>query len=117
MDPLDLLGDLKGDDDTKIEGVSEFTDEITKQSKLQDTKKIEEEKEDTKEITKTNNLDKSFYTDSTKFNTEDFDDFSDLKNDITATKVVVKILIVVVIIAFICGVVFLLNQILDWGLF
>ena len=44
-------------------------------------------------------------------------DFSDLKEDITATKVVVKILIVVVIIAFICGVVFLLNQILDWGLF
>ena len=48
---------------------------------------------------------------------DDFDDFDDLKEDITATKVVVKILIVVVIIAFICGVVFLLNQILDWGLF
>ena len=48
---------------------------------------------------------------------DDFDDFGDLKEDITATKVVVKILIVVVIIAFICGVVFLLNQILDWGLF
>lgn len=120
MDPLDLFGDLKGDDDTKIDGVNEFTDEITKQSKLQDAKKIEDkkdDKEDTKEITKTNNLDKSFYTDSTKFNTEDFDDFSDLKEDVGATKIIIRILIVLIIIAFICGVVFLLNSILNWGLF
>ena len=130
MDPLDLLGDLKGDDDTKIEGVSQLTEEVTKQAKLLDEKQSEDKKEevkeskkeekikeDTKEITKTNKLDKSFYTDSTKFNTQDFDDFSDLKDEISSTKVVIRILIVLIIIAFICGVVFLLNGVLNWGLF
>jgi len=118
MDPLDLLGDLKGDDDTKIDGVSQLTEEVTKQSKIIDEKeKKEEEKEEVKEVTKTNKLDKSFYTDSTRFNTQDFDDFSDLKDEITGTKVIIRILIVLIIIAFICGVVFLLNGILNWGLF
>lgn len=134
IDPLDILDDLKGSDDTKIEGVSDFTDEITKQSKLNTVKDIikdekekekepkkEEEKdsikEDTKEITRTNKLDKSFYTNSTKFKTEDFEDFGDLKDDLTASKVIIRILIVLIIIAFICGVVFLLNSILNWGLF
>ena len=145
LDPLDLLSDLKGtNDETKVDGVQELTQEIMKKAQELDTaelKKVhnelehdlksktgkvegltaslknlmdeaiedEEEKEDTKED--------SFYTTSSMIKQDDFDDFSDLKNDITATKVVVKILIVVVILAFICGVVFLLNQILDWGLF
>ena len=129
MDPLDLLNELKGDDDTKIEGVSDFTEEIIKQAKLEAAKEIieerkeekkkeqEEVKEDIDDDTKTTKLDKSFYTDSTKFKTEDFDDFSDLKDEMSATKVVIKILIVLIIIAFICGIVFLLNSILNWGLF
>ena len=132
MDPLDILNDLKGDDDTKIEGVNEFTEEVTKQSKIdtneekeekvkeetkEETKGKKEEKEDTKEVTRTNKLDKSFYTDSTVFKTEDFDDFSDLKDDMNASKVIIRILIVLIIIAFVCGVVFLLNSILNWGLF
>ena len=129
MDPLDLLDELKGDDDTKIEGVSQFTEEIIKQAKLEAAKEIieerkeekkkeqEEVKEDNDDDTKTTKLDKSFYTDSTKFKTEDFDDFSDLKEEMSATKVVIKILIVLIIIAFICGIVFLLNSILNWGLF
>lgn len=129
MDPLDLLDDLKGDDDTKIEGVGAFTEEIIRQAKLEAAKEIIEEKKEEvkkaqeelnkeeKEETKTNKLDKSFYTDSTKFTTEDFDDFKDLKEDMTASKVIIRILIVLIIIAFICGVVFLLNSVLNWGLF
>ena len=132
MDPLDLLNDLKGSDDTKIEGVNDFTDEITKkikeaekeekeelkeEVKEESEEKEEKKKEETKEITKTNKLDKSFYTNSTKFKTEDFEDFSDLKEELGATKIIIRILIVLIIIAFACGVVFLLNSILNWGLF
>ena len=130
LDPLDLLGDLKGDDDTKIEGVNELTEEITKQAKLETAKgiindnkeekkneEVKEEKKEEAQETKTSKLDKSFYTNSTKFNTTDFDDFGDLKDDMSATKVIIRVLIVLIIIAFICGVVFLLNSILNWGLF
>ena len=141
MDPLDLLSDLKGNnDETKVGGVQELTQEIIKKAQELDTNQIEKvhdelEKELNSDTAKIDNLTKnlkgimeesnkkdlsktdSFYTTSSMITKNDFDDFSDLKDDITATKVVVKILIVVVILAFICGVVFLLNQILDWGLF
>ena len=141
MDPLDLLSELKGNnDETKVDGVQELTQEILKKAQELDTNQIEKvhdelEKELNSDTAKIDNLTKnlkgimeesnkkdlsktdSFYTTSSMITKNDFDDFSDLKEDITATKVVVKILIVVVILAFICGVVFLLNQILDWGLF
>ena len=141
MDPLDLLSELKGNnDETKVDGVQELTQEIMKKAQELDTNQIERvhdelEKELNSDTAKIDNLTKnlkgimeesnkkdlsktdSFYTTSSMITKNDFDDFSDLKEDITATKVVVKILIVVVILAFICGVVFLLNQILDWGLF
>ena len=149
IDPLDILSELKGDDDeTKVEGVSDFTKEIIRQAKLEAAKEIAEERkqamkeqvleekkiegekakkeledieEETKEIKKDGKegkIDKSFYTTSTMFKKGDFDDdFGDLKDEITATKVIVRILIIVVILAFIFGVVFLLNRILEWGLF
>ena len=127
VDPFDILSDLKGDDDeTKTDGVNQFTEEIIRQAKLEEAKKMVEErkekidkekKKEELEDTKTTNLDKSFYTDSTKFNTEDFDDFKDLKDEMSASKVIIRILIVLIIMAFICGVVFLLNSILNWGLF
>lgn len=130
MDPLDLLDELKGDDDTKIEGVSEFTEEIIRQAKLEAAKeivqerkeKLDKEKKEKNQEEKNNKtddskVDNSFYTNSSVFKTKDFDDFDDLKDEMSSTKVVIKILIVLVIIAFICGVVFLLNSVLNWGLF
>lgn len=144
IDPLDLLSDLKGNnDETKVKGVSELTQEIMRKAQEQiDQEKLSEVKEEIKAevkedsekldsltkdlkgvIEKTNkkkkedNIENSFYTTSSIITKDDFDDFSDLKDDISATKLIIKILIAVIIIAFICGVVFLLNQILDLGLF
>lgn len=113
LDPLDLFSDLKGDDDeTKVKGISELTDELAKIRENENIKVNNEKKEEVKD-----ELENSFYTTSSILKKEDFDDFADLKDDINATKVIVRILIVVVILAFICGVVFLLNNILEWGLF
>ena len=137
MDPLDLLSDLKGDEDeTKVEGVGELTSEIMKAAQKEvekeqqeyddrlstDTTKIDNLQEELKGIIEKDNkkkekLENSFYTTSSMITQTDFEDFSDLKDDITATKVIVRILVIVVVLAFICGVVFLLNRILDWGLF
>ncbi|MBR1417273.1 MAG: hypothetical protein IJ572_05640 [Bacilli bacterium] len=185
MDPLDILSDLKGDEDeTKVEGVNELTKEIMRQalSDMKDevkpkdeitsiikdiksesneekqgdntttnfedminevsnddeddkiktnTAKLENLQEELKGIIEKDNkkssinedkkedkkIENSFYTSSSIITKDDFDDFSDLKDEITGTKIIIRILIFVVIIAFICGVVFLLNRILDWGLF
>lgn len=150
MDPLDLLSDLKGDEDeTKVEGVKELTEEIQRQVEDEEAKQSldelhEELTKDLKEelATDTNKIDNlttelkgvlekdnkskdkeesreenSFYTTSSLIKQDDFDDFSDLRKDLSATNIVVKILIVVVVLALVCGVIFLLNRILDWGLF
>ena len=145
MDPLDLLSDLKGDEDeTKVEGINELTEEVQKQIEEEESKESLEEihEELTKELKdeistdtlKVDNLseelkgvvekgkkkkeeDNSFYTTSSIIKQDDFDDFSDLKKDIGATSIIIKVLIVVVILALICGVIFLLNRVLDWGLF
>jgi hypothetical protein len=102
VDPLDLLTDLKGtDDETIIKGAKDSAEETTKQEPNSADKTV----------------DKSFYTTSNMFTQSDFDDFDDLKEEVSSTKVIIKVLIVVVIIAFICGLVFLLNRILGWGLF
>ena len=115
IDPLDILSDLKGDDDeTKVEGVNQLTQEILKEAQRQ----VDEEnkKKDIQEEAE-KKLENSFYTTSSSLKLNDFDDFADLKDDITATKVVIKILIFLIIVAFICGAVFLLNNIFEWGLF
>ena len=114
LDPLDLFSDLKGEDDaTKVKGVNELTNEILKEAEKESLK--EENKKDKKKDKEV--LENSFYTTSSILKNEDFDDFADLKDDLNGTKIIVRILIVVVILAFICGVVFLLNRILEWGLF
>lgn len=114
-DPLDILSDLKGDDDnTKILGAKEDFGITTKEapvikgldSKITKENPQKETLEETSMLTKTNT-----------FTESDFDDFNDLKEEVASTKIVIKILIVIVVIAFLVGGVFLLNKILNLGLF
>ena len=156
MDPLDLLSDLRGDDENtrvmaavdldedypdesetsisldELLGNKEIQEEINKEPE-EDTEEIEEVDEDTQEIpskkneekkelegTKNNNIvdkDDSFFTSSTKFSQSDFDDFKDLKDDMSVGKVIIRLLIFLLVVAFIVGIVFLANNYLDLGLF
>lgn len=123
-DPLDILTDLKGDDDTtKVLGAKEsIAEENTKEApdikgldKLvsndkedeEDTDDSDDEDDDTKE---------EELTSSDIFEESDFDDFKDLQ-DGAKTKIFVKLLIFIVILAILVGLVFLLNKELGWGLF
>jgi hypothetical protein len=101
LDPLDLLSDLKGNDENTV--VMGANDNDLSQTET--------------DIKGNDQIDKSFYTTSNMFTQSDFDDFNDLKEEVSSTKIIIKILVVVVVIAFIVGVVFLLNRILGWGLF
>lgn len=107
IDPLDILTDLKGSDNTVVlDGMNE---EIEKREK-QETLKKEEEQEDKKGI------DKTFYTNSVNFSKSDFDDFNDLKEDMETNKVLIRVLLIIITIAFIAGILFFANQFfhLNW---
>ncbi len=107
LNPLDILTDLKGSEDTVVlDGVS---------------KKVEETKEEVKkqsEVKKeaVGGVDKSFYTNSLSFTQSDFDDFNDLKEDVESNKILVRTLLIIVGIALIIGFLFLANIIfkLNW---
>lgn len=96
VDPLDILSDLKGGDDTQV--LSGIEEEVKKSETKQ---LIKNEKE---------NLKNSFYTTSNIFTESDFDDFNDLKNEMKGTRIIIRILITLIIIVFIVGAVLLLNN-------
>lgn len=144
LDPLDILSDLRGDDDsTKVMGMlSEeldaanleneqiIEDEDTLGIKVDDINKDEDSSiisqeeiknsldnyEEEKKDTKMK-LDDSFIGQTTTFTQSDFDDFNDLKEDMNITKIIIKILIVLIILIFLAGLVLLANKYLGLGLF
>ena len=162
MDPLDLLSDLKGDDEnTRVMGAinldedypdesetsisldellknKEIQDEINKEEEekseeeVEETSDEEEKEEVTEEIETTQEIpsdedntetqeivktDTSFFTNSTQLSRSDFEEFEDLKNDMKISKIIIRLLVFLLVIAFIIGVVLLLNNYLDLGLF
>lgn len=100
LDPLDILTDLKGDDDTKV------------LSTLQEKAEVKDPEE-----SKSKKLENSFYTTTNAFTKSDFDDFNDLKEDLKATKIIIRVLIFFIILAFIIGTVFFINNFFDLQIF
>lgn len=117
-DPLDILTDLKGDDDTtKVLGAKEtINEEDTKEAPdIKGLNKLisNEDKEDNSDDEDTDEED---LTDSNIFEESDFDDFKDLQ-DGAKTKIFVKLLIFIVVLAILVGLVFLINREFGLGLF
>ncbi len=118
-DALDILSDLKGDDDTEVlEGLKEeVTHEITLddsiENNIKDITKIDsskEEKEDKVEEKK-EDLTNSFYTTSNKISKKDFDDSDDFSKDINSNNTFLKIVIGIIVVIFIVGVLLLIKTI------
>lgn len=101
MDPLDILTDLKGSENTVV------LDGIKEQVEKEEQKPKENEKKE---------IDKTFYTNSVSFSKSDFDDFNDLKEDMETNKTLIKVLLIIITIAFIAGVLFFANHFfhLNW---
>lgn len=101
MDPLDILTDLKGSENTVVlDGIKEQVEKEEQKPKENDKKEI----------------DKTFYTNSVSFSKSDFDDFNDLKEDMETNKTLIKVLLIIITIAFIAGVLFFANHFfhLNW---
>lgn len=96
LDPLDILTDLKGNENTIVlDGLKE---EVEETIELEKTKKDNLSK-----------MDDSFYTTSVNFTQSDFDDFNDLKAEVNSHKNLIKVVIVLVVIACIVGIGILLH--------
>ena len=144
MDPLDLLSDLKGDDDnTKVLGalVDEVNEEVVEEDTMDDVLNKEDleligeqvaQEEDNSEYEDTDEIeDPEHFLDTSIDITEeneslnkakimsqsDFEDFEDLKDDMEFTKVIIRILVVTIVIVFIAALVVLANKYLNLGLF
>ncbi len=118
LDPLDILTDLKGDNNsTVVMGANEVTKELDKLN--------EKVSNETTSLTthlaaqKTGEIkpDDSFYTNSLSFSQSDFDDFNDLKEEVESNKIVTTVLIIIIALIVIAGIIIFLNNFLNLGLF
>ena len=118
LDPLDILSDLRGDENTVVAGAKEFQEELEKEeAKSENSEDLEKKEAERKQIQEAldEDVDDSFYTKSMSFSKKDFDFFDDDENG--AGNIVVKILIVIVFIAVVVGIVIFLNEFLNLGWF
>lgn len=96
---LDLLDDLKSDNNTIIDG----TDSI---KKLLAEAKKDTVKEDTSD------LDKSFFTSSLNFGEDDFEQLASLNTNLKKNNVLIKILVFIVLLCITIGVIFLIYNLI-----
>ncbi len=116
--PLDLLSDLKGNDDEEVVAGAASTKTLELKS-TDEVKKLNNDKIVLKENnlkTDESSIDNSFYTNSLKINKKDFEDFSDLQNDTKGNKFRILFLIIIMLIIIVGGLI-LLNRFLHLGIF
>lgn len=100
IDPLDILTDLKGEDNTQV------YDSITSVTTITEVKEKEKENKDKEEV-----IDNSFYTDNL-FKKKDFEDDSNNFVDEEKLGIGIKILIALVIIVFVVGLVLFIKSVI-----
>lgn len=99
--PLDILSELKGNDDTEVlQGLKE---EVEKADE-------ELEKREKSNITDTQMIN-SFYTSSNALKQKDFEDIEDFSKEVESNNIFIKIVIAVIIIVFLIGVALLIKTI------
>lgn len=84
---LDLLEDLKSDNNTMIESSAV-------RAIIEEEKKRQEEKEEENNI----EIDKSFYTAGLNFDEKDFEDLKELTNDVKKNNTFIKIILIIILI-------------------
>jgi len=129
LDPLDILSDLRGDDDTKVMGAIQIDEETEKTLGLdtnefaidedeeetgeleyipEDEDSVDKKIEETEEVKVTqvteDTLSNSFATASIKITEEDFDDFDDLKEKGGFGKVIIILVVLALVAAFVFGI-------------
>ncbi len=115
INPLDILTDLKGNDNTIVVPSIKEIEEEDKPDDEEEGGKAEQPKE-IAASNKEEKTDDSFLSKSLIFTQSDFEDFKDLKEEDKSSGLVVKVLTILLIIILLFGIVFMLNGIFNWGL-
>lgn len=111
LDPLDILTDLKGSDDTVVvDGIHE-SESIGETSPIMSLEEADKIKPTVME-NKTQDL-----TSTLQFTQSDFDDFNDLKKEVRSSRALIYIIIILVCLIFIAGIIIFLNNFLNLSLF
>ena len=112
LDPLDILTDLKGSDDTVVvDGIHEEAESVGETSPIMSLEEADKIKPTIME-NKTQDL-----TSTLQFTQSDFDDFNDLKKEVKSSRALIYIIIVIVSLILIAGIVIFLNNFLNLSLF
>ena len=114
IDPLEILTDLKGDDNTVVAGVKSEQDaeSLNETSPIMSLEEAEIAKKEVEQENKNIEL-----TNTLAFTQSDFDDFNDLKKDVKSSRILIYIVIALVTLIIIGGIVIFLNKFLNIGLF
>lgn len=111
LDPLDILTDLKGSDNTVVvDGVHE-EESVNETSPIMSLEEADKIKPTIME-NKTQDL-----TSTLQFTQSDFDDFNDLKKEVKSSRALIYIIIIIVSLILIAGVIIFLNNFLNLSLF
>ncbi len=112
LDPLDILTDLKGSDDTVVvDGVHTEEESVGETSPIMSLEEADKIKPTIME-NKTQDL-----TNTLQFTQSDFDDFNDLKKEVKSSRALIYIIIVIVCLILIAGIIIFLNYFLNLSLF
>lgn len=111
LNPLDILTDLKGNDDTVIIGGLREEESIGETSPIMSLEEADKIKPLIKEETKTD------LSNTLAFTQSDFDDFNDLKKEVKSSRALIYVIIVLVSLVLIAGLVIFLNKFLNMQLF
>ncbi len=112
LDPLDILTDLKGSENTVVvDGVHAEEESVGETSPIMSLEEADKIKPTVME-NKTQDL-----TSTLQFTQSDFDDFNDLKKEVKSSRALIYIIIVIVSVILIAGIIIFLNHFLNHSLF
>ena len=111
LDPLDILTDLKGSDDTIIIGGAKEEESIGETSPIMS---LEEADKIKPQIIEENKQD---LTNTLQFTQSDFDDFNDLKKEVKSSRALLYTIIVLISLIIFVGLIIFLNKYLNLSLF
>lgn len=111
LNPLDILTDLKGNDDTVIIGGAREEESINETSPIMSLEEADKIKPLIKEETSRD------LSNTLAFTQSDFDDFNDLKKEVKSSRALIYVIIVLVSLVLIAGLVIFLNKFLNMQLF
>ena len=120
LNPLDILTDLKGDENTVVVGgihEEESIGETAPIMSLEEATKAKEEVEKANTKTESKEDQTASLTNTLTFTQSDFDDFNDLKKEVKSSRALIYVTIVFVSLILIAGLVIFLNKFLNLGLF